>query len=383
MRLGTWYEGVELHRTGRLLYGRFLVPHRVLSTCQVRGGVREDLQVVVNRQVCEPAGHCERMGHDRPRDPLVEHADFCTEHGLDPQATAVLGTAANMRCAGVASESFRDLVVLAAATAGVEGNAGRAGDPATSFEWDGRYERLVPNAVPEAPGTINTMLFISHELTCGALTRALITATEAKTAVLQDLQVTSRYSQRRATGTGTDQLAVACRTGTGRPLTSAGLHGKLGELIGRAVGQAIREALVLQNGLTPDSRRSVVTQLGRFGITAQRCCERAREVLDEADALLFHQNFRGVDADPMVVAAAAALAEIVDQQRAGILPDSCASELFREYGARLGQAVAGSGTMVERLNAALEPLGTDLPEVITTALVVGFGQRWTGGSLPS
>jgi len=377
MRLGTWYEGVELRREGRLLYGRLLSPHRVLSTCQACGGIREDLRVVVNHQVCEPAGHCHRTGHDGPRDPVAEHERFCAGHGLDPRATAGLGTAANMRCAGVAEASFRDLVVVAAATAGVEGNAGRAGDPASSFEWDGRYEHL-SGPEPEPHGTINTLLFISHELTCGALTRALITATEAKTAVLQDLVVPSRYSPRRATGTGTDQFAGACRTGTGRPLTGAGLHGKLGELIGLTVGRAIRQALVLQNGMTPDSRRSVLAQLGRFGVTEQGCCGRAREVLDGPDARLFEQNFRGVDGDPMVVAAAAALAEVVDQQRAGILPASCAGELLREYGTRLGTAVAGSGAGSEELATALEPLGTDLPGAVATALSVGFAQRWQG-----
>lgn len=66
------------------------------------------------------------------------------------------------------------------------------------------------------------------------IVRAIITATEAKTAALQDLKVPSTYSPEvLATGTGTD---------------FTGGHSKMGELIGRAVYRAVREGLCKQNG---------------------------------------------------------------------------------------------------------------------------------------
>ncbi len=66
-----------------------------------------------------------------------------------------------------------------------------------------------------------------------------------------------------------DQIGVACRMDTGKPLTSAGKHGKLGELIGRTVHDAIKETLAQQNGLLPGARRSVAVLLERFGMTVQ------------------------------------------------------------------------------------------------------------------
>lgn len=51
MLLGTYYKGVEIHRVDKIVYARFLVPHRVISTCPAAGGVREDLNTytITNR----------------------------------------------------------------------------------------------------------------------------------------------------------------------------------------------------------------------------------------------------------------------------------------------------------------------------------------------
>ena len=73
-------------------------------------------------------------------------------------------------------------------------------------------------------GTINTILCINKELTHGAMVRSVMMATEAKTAALQELN--SCYSNGFATGTGTDQIAVACTLTEKSPLTSAGKHSK-------------------------------------------------------------------------------------------------------------------------------------------------------------
>ena len=81
------------------------------------------------------------------------------------------------------------------------------------------------------------------------MTRAMISATEAKTAALMDLDVRSSVAPRRhqATGTGTDNILVV--QGTGIPIKLAGGHSKMGELIARAVYQGVAEAVSRQNGL--------------------------------------------------------------------------------------------------------------------------------------
>jgi hypothetical protein len=43
MLLGGFYDGLEIHREEKIVYARFLVPHRVISTCMAAGGLRDDL----------------------------------------------------------------------------------------------------------------------------------------------------------------------------------------------------------------------------------------------------------------------------------------------------------------------------------------------------
>lgn len=397
MILGIYYDALELHRQDKILYGRFLTPHRVVSTCQAAGGMQEDLELIYNHQVCEPAKH--DICHGRRGTPLEERQKICQRHGL-AQNAASLGTAANMRCAGIVEKRFRDLAVVAACTAGVEGNAGRVGDPAGIFEWDGGFEYLqsqnpkngappVSSAPqesdtrtdsPQAPnphhGTINTLLFISHELTPGALVRSLMTATEAKSAVLQDLAIGSRYSQGIATGTGTDQIASACRLNTGKPLTWAGKHSVLGQLIGEAVYEAIRDALVMQNGLSPDRRRSVLAQLKRFGMTEDRLLIMARSLLSEKLATLLESNLLPLVHDPLVAAAGSALAQSADQLRVGILPLGCVPELSATLGAQMACAVSGNYGEFERMREQMQSTAFDPAELAAKALVLGFASKW-------
>ncbi len=204
-----------------------------------REGLRDDLGYLYNHQSCEPSGHhlaCHRLVS---RDPAAYRRLVCDRYGLPDGQCATLGTAANMRYACIRQASFHELEVVALCTGGVETNAGRAGDPASVYEVNGAFEKVGAHD-PVMHGTINTLLFISQELTPGAMVRTVITATEAKTAALQELAVNSRYSDHLATGTGTDQIGVAARLHTGLPLTGAGKHCVLGELIGTTVHDAVR-----------------------------------------------------------------------------------------------------------------------------------------------
>ncbi len=45
MLLERYYNGVEIHRADKIIYARFLSPHRVISTCRSSaGGLRDDLE---------------------------------------------------------------------------------------------------------------------------------------------------------------------------------------------------------------------------------------------------------------------------------------------------------------------------------------------------
>lgn len=215
---------------GKMISVRFLAPHRVISTCRVHGGLRDELDGVFNHQSCEPAAHMQKNLNSIVAEPERYHQRPCEQHGV-AELSASLGTAANMNHAAIATRSFRDLSVTAICTGGVEDNAGRASDPASVWKSEEELEPLDKTGA-EPPGTINMILLINRELSHGAMVRSIVTATEAKSAVLQELASTSsRYSEGLATGTGTDQIAVCCALGRSRPLTSAGKHSKLGELI--------------------------------------------------------------------------------------------------------------------------------------------------------
>lgn len=386
MLLGKFYNGLEIHRKEKIIYARFLVPHRVISTCMVAGGIREDLMYLYNHQSCEPSGHHEQISRTIIRRPDAYRRWVSSRHGLPPDQCATLGTAANMRCAVLKRATFRDLEVIAVCTGGVETNAGRVGDPASVYEADGVYERL-DGSETVVCGTINTMLFINRELTPGAMVRCVMTATEAKTAALQELAVNSRYSDGLATGTGTDQIAVACRLATGVPLTGAGKHTVLGELIGKTVHDAVCGTLALQNNMTPENQRSAVIHLQRFGVSKERLREDTAAFLNGADASLFRANFSCVERDPLVVAAVAALAHLRDKVTWGILPQSCVPELAATYGAQIASAVSGDycrladyrDTLADG-NYRLE--NVDLPRLVAHAMALGFRDKWRELNVP-
>jgi len=92
------------------------------------------------------------------------------------------------------------------------------------------------------------LILTNARLTDGALARAIVTVREAKTAAFEDLKVPSSYTKDiQATGTGTDNVIIVSGN-FGPRVTYAGGHSRIGELIGKAVYEAVIEALGKQNG---------------------------------------------------------------------------------------------------------------------------------------
>jgi adenosylcobinamide amidohydrolase len=381
MKLAQFYDGVEIHREEKIIICRFLVLHRVLSTCRgQQGGIHDDLAYLYNHQSCESNGHLTKMHDVAVQDPDAYLRGVGERYGLPVDGCATLETAANMNNAAIARAAFRDREVIAICTGGVGTNAGRAGDPASYYQTEGRFVRIGQEGTEHA-GTINTMLLISHEVTPGAMVKAAITATEAKAAALQELAVPSRYSDGLATGTGTDQIGVACRLGTGAPLTDTGKHSKVGELIGRTVHDAIKETLAIQNGLTPMRQRSVLAHIERFGADRKAMSTGVGAFLSGEDAVLFERNFACIDQDPLTVAAVAALVHLRDKFVWEILPQSCLPEVLSGYAAEVAAAVAGK---YGRLGAYRDRLEQEIPtldnsgflRLIYRAVALGFCEKW-------
>ena len=100
--------------------------------------------------------------------------------------------------------------------------------------------------VEEMTGTINIMVIIDGNPTESCLVSTVLTATEAKTAALWELDIRSRYSGDIATGTITDAIIVA-KTNRGSPIVYGGPASKLGQLVGYCTRKAVKEAVMRAN----------------------------------------------------------------------------------------------------------------------------------------
>lgn len=202
-------------------------PLRTLNSSPCGGGFGEN-KVIINRQV-------DKLYNES--DPLREMESFILREGLNPRETAGMLTAAMVKDVGYKALTWEEqqlqeqkqeqeqeqehLHVCAWVTVGL-GNKARAGAelPAASLY----------------PGTINTIVVVNGCLTDAAMVNAVITATEAKAAALQALNI--QIGGQLATGTTTDAVLIAA-TSRGQTYRYAGIATTVGYLIGRTVYEAI------------------------------------------------------------------------------------------------------------------------------------------------
>ncbi len=360
-------------RVGRHLVASLKHPHRVLSTSPVNGGLVEHVTHLVNHQSCEGAAHRERLDAMVDMGQTAYHDQVCAELGLDTQTTATMGTAANMQYAVTVPAAYETFSVTAIVTAGVQGNAGRAGDPSHFVERHGRYE---PAVAPQS-GTINTMLLFNVSLSPAALARAVVTMTEAKTAALQELAVSSRVSAELATGTGTDQFTIAAPLLDPPAVTWTGQHAKVGELIGRAVHDATCEALRWQNGLEPSRTRSAIYALERFGFSEAFFEQRLRESVLAPRYDFYKKNWDAILHNPQTAGCAYAIAAVLDRLAYGTLPPACASELLFNQCCLLATTLAVKPGAFSDMHRHLQPhIDQAANELVFQAIVLGWEAKW-------
>lgn len=370
MRLETLPTGDPVHRYRKCIAVPFTGPRRVLSTCALNGGYREDLTAVFNNDMKAGKGmECRMLG-----DTYEEHLTAVAEQlGLDPGLSAGMSTAAGMENAAIRTERCGKTAVTAVVTGGIDVNGGRAGDPAS---WDEAEEA----DAPVKAGTINIMLFFNTDLTPGALARALVTCTEAKTAALQELLAPSRYSMGIATGSGTDSTILVSNAGSSVCLTNAGKHAKLGELIGRAVKAAVKEALRLETGLSPESQHDVLRRTDRFGITEDTLWEVYRRQGGTMSRADFADRLERESRSGELVAPVSLYAHLLDQLQWGLLPPEEAVSAGRNVLEMLDYRpeTAGDGETVRQGGAgkpgALPDMIRDLERALA-ARICGIQER--------
>jgi adenosylcobinamide amidohydrolase len=365
----------ELRRSGRYLVAELKGAHHVVSTSIRHGGWTEHLCWLVNHQSCEGTAHLDRHRVVTEGGMEAYHDRVCEEVNLPCGHTAVMGTAANMNYVAITRHVDEDVSVTAAVTAGVEGNATAAGEPASWRETETGVQK-----VPVYAGTINTMLFINRPLTPAAMARVVVTMTEGKTAALQRLAVPSKLHIDLATGTGTDQYCIAAPVSGGQVLTSASPHLKLGEIIGSATREATLEALRWQNGLEVSFTRGVFHALGRFDVREATVFDDIAPFLSEADLALLKKNSKAAFYEPLVGAAAHAMAVVADRVRYGTLPASVADDAMAQQAATLAANLAAQVHRWSEFRSQLRPFATgDVKALLLRAVALGWSEKWRTG----
>lgn len=370
------WPSATVRRRGRHLVADLLHPHDVLSTSARNGGGTADVRHLVNHQSCEGSGHeaRARLMHEQGQERY--HDTVCREIGLPEDATATMGTAANMNYAAMVVKSDEAVSVAAIVTAGVATNAVCAGDPASWRETPEGFAKIAAVA-----GTINTILLINTPVAPGALARTIITMTEGKSAALQRLAVPSCYSADLATGTGTDQFCVGAPRDSAYRLTSASPHMKFGEITGLAVREATMEALRWQNGLESSLTRGVFHALGRYGVKEatifddMAACEDV--TLTPEDFELLRRNSKAAFYEPLVGASAHALATVLDRVRHGTIPPSTARDAVAQQAASIAANLAAAPERWAEFRQRLLAIGADDPKrLVLAAFALGWSEKW-------
>ncbi|MFH0783038.1 MAG: helical backbone metal receptor [Pseudomonadota bacterium] len=311
-------------------------PMRIVSTLE---GQRSGISFVANHFFPPPAWG---LSHGQGVDELRKTSEKVLD--LNQGTTAMLFTGADMDNLAVVRKSYREMEVVALVTAGVEGNAMRMGvDTGSYYEPEGRQ-------TGSKPGTINILLISNMQLSPRAMTQAIITATEGKTAALQDLGIRSSFSGEihAATGTGTDNIIVIENVGT--LIDAAGGHTKMGELIARAVYEGVREAIGKQNGLA--GKRSIFKQLEERKIHLEEIWLADRQMRSCIEHLLLD----GKNASFMQAALA-----ISDEYERGLVTDLSAFDTWCQV---MADSLVGTSTTLPVLS------DTKTPKVIGKALAV-------------
>lgn len=298
---------------------RFSGPRMVLSTGANGGGIRDDLTAVFNHCDCGTAGVCRPMEGNN----LREHQRAVAKRlGLDPNHTTGLDTAANLDNMVVMTKNWENLKITVATSGGADVNALCAGDPTFLTETDG-----APCSVPS--GTINIFLVTDRPLSPGAMAELMLTATEAKTAVLRDLMQGSSVSHELATGTGTDGMVIICGTGQEGMLLNADKHFKFGELAALAVRESVTEALFRQTGFCAQAQHTALRRLHRFGITLETLSAHCLAQIPGQDAAIA-RTIKKLDQDAFLVGAVSLYVHLEDQRRTGMLTELEAGD-WAEY----------------------------------------------------
>ena len=265
---------------------------KTVSSAIYNGGTNQ-VKAVLNVGV--PEGYSDRSLH---LDPLELITSSAAKLGLTKDYLAMV-TAAKVKNYSLVSKKSDNFSVHVAATAGCSHGE------SSGEEID----------VQEIVGTINIIVLIDGNPSESCMVAALITATEAKSAVMRDFDVRSRYTGDSATGSITDSVTVAS-TGRGKALSLAGPASKLGKLVGYCTRRAVTEALLKQEPIW--ANRTVIDRLKERHLPLEKLAAEVSKVEGLAvDAKGLEEILKN---HPLALAYLLAAAKMDDDYKKNLLP---------------------------------------------------------------
>ncbi|NLE05532.1 MAG: adenosylcobinamide amidohydrolase [Crenarchaeota archaeon] len=288
-------------------------PLTAISSAIHNGGFTKT-KVIANTQVTDEYGDVNL--HDDPESFIIKTYN---KLGLNEEFVGMV-TYAMVKDFKLFSKSDQEAKVTVIATAGCT-HAESAGE---KIEF------------AKIEGTINIMVLIEGNPTDSCLTSTIITATEAKTAALRDLDLRSRWSGDEATGTITDAMVVA-KTGEGPTITYGGPASNLGQLIGCCTREAVKDAVINAKVGGYPANRSIINRLQERHLPITKLStelSKAKSLgLDEK--VIAARLTKLLDEDPTCATLILAAAKLDEDIKKGLIPPQFgdikqASEKFAE-----------------------------------------------------
>jgi adenosylcobinamide amidohydrolase len=268
-------------------------PLKTVSSAFYQGG-HNQLKAVLNVGV--PDGYNDRSLH---LDPLELITSSAAKLGLTRDYLAMV-TAAKISNYSLVTRKIEDFSVAVAATAGCK-HGESSGEEMNVKEIGG--------------GTINIIVFIDAAPSDSCLVASVITATEAKSAVLRDFDIRSFYTGDSATGSITDSVTVVA-TGKGKAINYAGPASKLGKAVAYCTRKAVAEALVKQEPFW--ASRTVLDRLSERHLPLEKLGAEVSKV--EGLSVTADRLAEILKCKPLALAELLAAAKMDEDVKKGLLP---------------------------------------------------------------
>lgn len=272
-------------------------PLTTLSSGIYNGGFKK-VHAVLNVSV--PDNYNDKHLHDDPMN-LVYDAQKNLQ--ITGDYIAML-TAAKIQNKSITQRQTGDVTIAVIATAGW-----RHGESSGEDIENSHYTH----------GTINIIVFLNGNPTDSCLVSLFLTATEAKTAAMNDYDIRSRYTGDPATGTITDSLSIAV-TGQGKTIELGGPASTVGQLVGSAVRQAVKEAANMQEG--QHEGRPLMRRLAERHLSIEHLASELSKAQVFGDQAAINAKLEKVLASDLVSAAFLLSAAKMDEDvKKGLIPN--------------------------------------------------------------